>query len=288
MIILGAGLSGCIASLMIPGSQVYEPLTKVKKHQGLLRFKNDSISKALGIQFKKVKVYKGIRHNNKFVELSPHYITRYARKVSQHLSHRSICNLETTERFIAPKDFHERLLNIVSPRYNCKWFDTDAIRISTLPINILAQNLNINIPDLQYQSINISRYKIPNCDMHMTYYFTGANTAVYRASIVEDELIIESTFDITKEDFTEVINAFGLMGIKLEPIVENYVQVYGKISTWCDDERKTILYKLTKEHNIYSLGRFATWKNIQLDDVYNDILRIKEWVNLNEYDKVVK
>lgn len=289
MIILGAGLSGCIASLMIPGSKVYEPLKEVKKHQGLLRFKNDSISKTLGIPFKKVKVYKGIRHNDKFVELSPHYITRYVRKVSQHLSHRSICNLETSERFIAPKDFHERLLNIVKPIYNYNWFDNNPNMpmISTLPINILSVPLQLDIPVLQYESINISRYKIPNCDMHMTYYFTGANTAVYRASIVEDELIIESTFDITKDDVTEVTNAFGLMGIKLESIIENYVQVYGKITPWCDSERKTILYKLTKEHNIYSLGRFATWRNIQLDDVYKDILRIKEWVNKSDYDKVI-
>jgi hypothetical protein len=290
MIILGAGLSGCIASLMIPGSQVYEPLKEVKKHQGLLRFKNDSISKALGIPFKKVKVYKGIRHNDKFVELSPHYITRYARKVSEHLSHRSICNLETSERFIAPKDFHERLLKIVNPQHTPSWPDvSDSTHIiSTLPINILAKNFNIDIPDLHYESINISRYKIPNCDMHMTYYFTGANTAVYRASIVEDELIIESTFCITKDDVREVTNAFGLMGLKLEPIIENYEQKYGKITPWRDTDRKAILYKITKEHNIYSLGRFATWRNIQLDDVYNDILRIKELVNLNEYDRVIR
>lgn len=290
MIILGAGLSGCIACLMIPGSQVYEPLSEVKTHQALLRFKNDSISKTLGIPFKKVKVYKGIRHNDRFVELSPHYITRYARKVSGKLSHRSICDLTTSERYIAPKDFHNRLIEIVKPKYNSP-FGTSTFNetvLSTIPIEITASNLNIPIPKLQYESIYISRFKIPNCDMHLTYYFTGTNTAVYRASIVEDELIIESTFEILKQDITEVSNAFGLMGIKLEPIIENYEQKYGKITPWDDAERKRVLYQLTKEYGIYSLGRFATWRNITLDDVYDDILKIKKWINQSEYDRIIK
>jgi hypothetical protein len=290
MIILGAGLSGCIASLMIPGSQVYEPTEYPRKHQALLRFKNDEISKALGIPFKKVKVYKGIRHNDNFVQLSPHYITRYARKTSQFLSHRSICNLDTEERYIAPKDFHEILLSTVKPRCN---YNINTIKelngpmISTLPINVLAEVLDVNIPPLRFSSIYISRYRIPDCDMHMTYYFTGS-TFVYRASIVEDELIIESNDVIFQQDVNDVMNAFGLTGCSLELVLENYEQRYGKMVPWSDDERKKILFQLTKDFNIYSVGRFATWRNITLDDVYNDVLRIKSWVNLNEYDRVVK
>jgi len=290
MIILGAGLSGCIASLMIPGSKVYEPLKEVKKHQAILRFKNDSISKTLGIPFKKVKVYKAIWHNDRNVQLSPQYIIRYSRKVSPKISHRSICNLDTEERYIAPNNLHEILLEMCSPMFG---FDINLIKenshttISTLPIDVLCSNLGIDIPKLEYHSILISRFRVPDCDAHMTNYYTGATTAVYRASIVGDELIIESAFDIIKEDIEQVLNSFGLMGIRVLPIIENYEQKYGKITPWCDDERKAILYKLTKEHNIYSLGRFAVWRNIQLDDVYNDILRIKEWSNLNEYDKIV-
>lgn len=290
MIVLGAGLSGCIASLMIPGSQVYEPMEYPRKHQALLRFKNNEISKSLGIPFKKVKVYKGIRHNDKFVELSPHYITRYARKTCGFLSHRSICNLDTEQRYIAPKNFHELLLGLVKPRCG---FDINLIKqfdkpiISTLPINILAENIGLILPASTYGSIYISRYKIPNCDMHMTYYFTG-NTFVYRASIVEDELIIESTYFIQQQDTNDVINAFGLTGCELELVVENYEQKYGKIVPWPDEERKKILFQLTKEFNIYSVGRFATWRNITLDDVYDDVVSIKEWVKLNEYDRVVR
>jgi hypothetical protein len=122
----------------------------------------------------------------------------------------------------------------------------------------------------------------------MTYYFTGTNTAVYRASIVEDELIIESTFSIMKEDVVEVSNAFGLMGIKIEPIVENYVQSYGKINPLNANVRKDMLYRITQDYSIYSLGRFATWRNITLDDVYLDVLKIKSWINQSEYDRIIK
>jgi len=291
MIILGAGLSGCIASLMIPGAQVYEPLKEIKKHQAILRFKNDLISKALGIPFKKVKVYKGIWHNDHNVQLSPHYIARYSRKVSSKVSHRSICNLDTEERYIAPSNLHEKLIEMCNPffGYNINLMkEHSSTIISTLPIDVLCSNLGIEIPKLEYNTILISKFIVPNCDAHMTNYYTGTSTAVYRASIVGNELIIESSFNIIKSDIEQVLTSFGLMGIRVTPVIENYEQKYGKLTTIDNDIVKKIIYKLTKEHNIYSLGRFATWRNIQLDDIYNDVLRIKEWVNLNEYDKVVK
>jgi hypothetical protein len=290
MIILGAGLSGCIASLMIPGVQVYEPFKEVKKHQAILRFKNDLISKALGIPFKKVKVYKGIWHNDHNVQLSPHYISRYSRKVSSKVSHRSICNLDAEERYIAPNNLHEILLEMCKPFFG---YDINLINerstttISTLPIDILCSHLGIEIPKLEYHSILVSRFTIPDCDAHMTNYYTGASTAVYRASIVGNELIIESSFDILKTDIEQVLTSFGLMGIRATPIIENYEQKYGKLTSIDDNIRKKIIYQLTKEHNIYSLGRFATWRNIQLDDIYNDVLRIKEWANKSDYDRIV-
>jgi hypothetical protein len=35
------------------------------------------------------------------------------------------------------------------------------------------------------------------------------------------------------------------------------------------------LFRLTHEHNVFSLGRFATWRNILLDDVVDDIVQVK-------------
>jgi hypothetical protein len=45
------------------------------------------------------------------------------------------------------------------------------------------------------------------------------------------------------------------------------------------------LFRLTHERNIYSLGRFATWRNILLDDVVDDIAAIKKLLKANSaYD----
>jgi hypothetical protein len=42
-----------------------------------------------------------------------------------------------------------------------------------------------------------------------------------------------------------------------------------------DALRKQLLFRLTHEHNVFSLGRFATWRNILLDDVVDDIVQVK-------------
>jgi len=36
-------------------------------------------------------------------------------------------------------------------------------------------------------------------------------------------------------------------------------------------------------YNVYSLGRYATWRNILLDDVYHDINVIKQLMDSDGY-----
>lgn len=289
MRIIGAGLSGCLAALMIPGSEIYEPLEKPKVHQALLRFRSDRIGKAVGIPFKKVVVHKGIWHNNTPVQLAPKYIIRYARKVSSAITARSIVNQEPVERWIAPIDFHQQMLNMLNVNpFNGIYFDEDEVTISTVPMNVLNANLGIDnfACELISQKIYVSRFKFEDCDIHLTNYYTGTDTPVYRASLSGNELIVESSFPIVRKDVDIVKASFGLDGIPHFFVRENFEQEIGKINPIDEQKRKAHLYRLTKEYNIYSLGRFAIWKNIVMDDVYNDILRIKEWVNKSDYDRV--
>lgn len=44
----------------------------------------------------------------------------------------------------------------------------------------------------------------------------------------------------------------------------------GKIAPIKDDVRKDFIYTMTREYGIYSLGRFACWKQTLLDDVVDD------------------
>jgi hypothetical protein len=78
--------------------------------------------------------------------------------------------------------------------------------------------------------------------------------------------------------------AFGIQLASCESL-GSVDQKYGKIAPIDDNLRKQLLFRLTHERNIYSLGRFATWRNILLDDVVDDIAAIKKLLKANSaYD----
>ena len=56
-------------------------------------------------------------------------------------------------------------------------------------------------------------------------------------------------------------------------------QKYGKILPIDERLRKDFIFYLTKEHNIYSLGRFATWRQLLLDDVVKDVAVIENFLS---------
>ncbi len=62
-------------------------------------------------------------------------------------------------------------------------------------------------------------------------------------------------------------------------------QEYGKIAPVDDLPRKALLARLTDRHNIFSLGRFATWRNILLDDVAHDATVVKRLMALGSYER---
>ena len=107
---------------------------------------------------------------------------------------------------------------------------------------------------------------------------------VYRASISGDILIIESMNELDSNDRYFVFESFGLLTIENTHVLKDHKQERGKIGAIDEKIRKKIILDLTLKHNIFSLGRFATWRNIVLDDVYNDILVIKRLINKGSYD----
>lgn len=306
MYILGAGLSGCLAGMLIPDSEILEPKKESiqNTHQAILRFRSDQIGRAIGIPFKKVVVHKGIWHNGEPVQLHPKYIVRYSRKVSDSITARSIIHQESVERYIAPIDFHQQLKHKLKDRieYNIrlhnevfKCYGIANPIISTLPMYVLSdltgvkfdfEGVGSNISKIQ--KIYVSKYRIENCDLYATNYFTDSKTSVYRASINGNELIIESILPIETKDVVYVKQSFGLDGAILFKGISNFEQINGKFAPVDEHLRKAFIYECTSKLNIYSLGRLAIMKNIVLDDVYKDILRIKEWINQSEYDKVAK
>jgi len=239
-------------------------------------------------------VYKGIRHNDKPVQLAPKYIVRYARKVSESITARSIVNQETEDRWIAPIDLHQQMIELAGGisefDTGIRVFNTLSPIISTIPLNVMCKELGIDIKmnTMISNPIYVSKFEIPNCDIHATNYYTGTNTPVYRATLSGNELIVESTFDLLLRDDMEIMKqSFGLDAIKPIPIIMNFFQHDGKLTPFNDTERKELIYRLTRDYNVYSLGRYAIWKNILLDDVVQDIEVIKNMMYKNDYDRMI-
>lgn len=289
-IIVGAGLAGLIAAHAWPTAPVLESSAKPRAgHRALLRFRSEAVGRLTGIEFRKVTVRKGIWANDGFQNPAIRWANLYAQKVVGRLAgDRSIWNLDTSERFIAPDTFYDQLVDSVGQRIQWNMnasFNMGHVLVSTAPLPVVLKSLDINAPvEFPRAPIKVTRYRVPGADVFQTIYFPERCLNVYRASITGETLIIESVADLDELDEQEVERAFGL---RLEDcdLMESVEQKYGKIAPIDDAVRKQLLFRLTHDHNIYSLGRFATWRNILLDDVVDDITMIKKLLKANNaYD----
>ena len=299
-IIIGAGLAGLVAANVWPAAQIIEAAQEPRAlHRALLRFRSDSVANLTGIEFRKVLVSKGIYSQGCFVGPNIRLANRYTKKVTGRLSgDRSILDIAPVVRYIAPDTFYEQLITAAQLRifWNTK-ADFDKIRtphISTAPLPVVLNELGIQT-DMQFERapITVVRCRVRGADLFQTIYFPDDETPMYRASITGETLIIEAmTTDVAAKEWLPralvlVERAFGLeraWGTEGVQVMETVQQQYGKIVPISDSDRKSILFSLTQKRSIYSLGRFATWRNILLDDVVKDAYAIKKMMNSQPYD----
>lgn len=280
--IIGAGLSGLIAAHAWPTAQVLEALPSPRNtHQALLRFRTDAVSRLTGIDFRKVLVRKGIYYDGKFAEPNIMLSNLYAQKVIGRVVDRSIWNLQAVERYIAPENFYEQLVDAVGSRVMWgKAFtpgEQSGAIVSTAPLPVVLKHCPVaHVPMLKRAAIRVRRWRLFGADAFQTVYFPEPETPVYRASITGSLLIVEEVAARPEEPapLSLVEQAFGINAEELEPLGGSE-QSYGKVDELPALERKRLLYQLTTQHGIFSLGRFATWRNILLDDVVDDIVVIK-------------
>jgi len=305
MIILGAGMAGCLVGAINNDAIIYEAQNEIPdNHNAVLRFREDKISKTTGIPFRKVKVTKTIWHDGREVQPSPRFSNWYSKKVTGKISERSIDNINPVERFIAPPDFHLILADICRNRikfgYKVSEIRTDGMMfhniegafdrsftpiISTIPMHILSAVTRIPITaDFNFKNIFITRYKIKNSDVFQTIYYPDPQFKIYRATITGEDLIVESmgnNLDGIEEAM--LIESLGLKSNDLQFVAQKE-QKYGKINPINDNVRKRFMFEATHQLAIYSLGRFACWRNILLDDVYDDIFKIKRMTQSDIYN----
>ena len=279
--IIGAGLAGLIAAHAWPTARVLEAAAQPRAgHRALLRFRSEAVGRLTGIEFRRVRVRKGLWAEGAFRDPSIRWANSYSKKVLGALvGERSIWSLDPVDRFIAPDDFYERLVEAVGPRV--AWNTTATLPqrepvVSTAPLPLVLGELALDAPvEFRREPIHVTRWRVPNSDVFQTVYFPERYLNVYRASITGDTMIAESMFALEETDEEEIGRAFGVDLDDCERL-ESVEQKYGKIAPVDDAVRKQLLFQLTHEFNIFSLGRFATWRNILLDDVVDDITQIKK------------
>lgn len=296
MKIFGAGMSGLMAAMANPNAIVYEKNgPEIRNHEALLRFRSEEVSKLTGIKFKEVKVIKSIWSQGKEQFPSPRLVSMYSKKNTGKRENRSIMNLEPVTRFIAPNNFQELLIEECKNRINFNYeiteedYKTEENIISTLPLSVNAKMLGYDFKtEKNFNVIYVNKYEVENCDMNCTIYYPDLDLSVYRASIVGGVLIVESNEKLKIEDLKVVMQSYYIWPSELNCKLNNHEQPMGKLSGLNDSERRMMIYKMSHDHGVYSLGRFALHKNILLDDVAKDIRVIKEMMMDDTYGVSIK
>lgn len=308
--IIGGGLAGLITACHFPNSIVYEAGPRIPQHKALLRFRGESVSRITGIPFRAVTVDKAVfYHNQYYHDRCPINLANlYSMKVTQQYGSRSILKLETATRFIAPDDFYDQLVDKLGDRVK---FDSaiDGISgyaevpiINTAPLPVMLKLAGIaDQVDFKFNKSNITvhRLKIRRpCDVYQTIYYPDPDLMTYRASITGDTLIIEMRIPESireaegmqraiNDEIWQIAKTFGLSPMSDLDIREKETvdQRYGKIVDIPKDLRHALLLQLTMDLNVFSVGRFATWRNILLDDVAEDLLEVEKLIKANSYEK---
>lgn len=293
MIIAGAGLAGLIAGNIFRNyspKMIERQESLPNNHRAILRFRDDSVSKATGIEFKKVKVRKAISYKDQWLDRSnPKVSNLYSLKVTGKVDSRSVWNLSDAERYVSPEDFIMRISKGLDVKYgeelHKSMFDGQPI-ISTIPMPAMMDLVGWEEkPEFPYRSIWSCWCVIDDFEVNVnqTIYYPDLQVPYYRASLLGNKLILEYNQEPwqAQEDVLTVLNSdFGIDSKVSELNVKK--QKFGKISKIDDDIRKEFLYFLTREYNVYSLGRFATWKQIILDDVVDDANKIMKLINVED------
>ncbi len=305
-LIVGAGLSGLIAAHAWTRATVVERASAPREsHKAVLRFRTDAVARLTGIEFRRVRVRKGIFAGSRFHAPNIRLANLYSLKVLGHAAggDRSIWDIEAADRWVAPETFYAQLVESVGARveWNCEvdWpreGQPHAPIVSTAPMPELLTALgsgraeDVDGSAFRRAPITVLRCRVAGADLYQTIYFPEGDTPMYRASITGDLLIIEAADgpEVGGSDWwgaamAYCAAAFGLRRSDIKPLGAQE-QKYGKIAPIADADRKAMMFWLTQVHGIYSLGRFATWRNILLDDVVDDIAVIKRLIHASAYD----
>jgi hypothetical protein len=296
--IVGAGLAGLLAANMLHrrNPKVFETQDRApNNHSAVLRFRSSVVGDTLGIPFRRVTMVKcPIPWLNPVADA-----LAYSRKCSgEYRSDRSITSgLVTQDRFIAPDDLIARMLQGVDATYSVDflpgfmdWGEDCPPVISTIPMPALMERLDYPYrPVFRYSSgINV-KADVASADAFCSVLIPNPEECISRVSLTGSEIIAEIPNMEEAEIDAEFVmrRAATFLGIEPRSItgVRAYRQTYQKIIPIDDEERKRFIAWATDKHNVYSLGRYATWRpTLLLDDLVRDIRHIESWITGAGYE----
>lgn len=305
--IAGAGMAGLLAGIMFRNYDVriMEAQSMLpNNHEALLRFRSQAVSMATGIPFEQVHVTKGLVIDNRVVPgpASIQHSNQYSYKVSGEVAPRSILDLSPVDRYIAPGNFIGQMAKSLSGRieFGCPVTrETLASRdqmvplISTIPMPMMMNLLDWpDRPSFQYRSIwSVSAQVLhPKVRMFQTLYLPEPSATCYRISVTGDRIICELTDQQRPEEnglwskdlLWEAVSLLGLPESTELGEMSVHFHKYGKLVPVDESARRAFILMLTDQYNIFSVGRFATWRQIILDDVVADIGKVLTFIRASD------
>lgn len=304
IIIVGAGMAGLLAGCMLRSdcAEIIEKQDEIpNNHSALLRFRSSVVGDVLGIPFKKVQVLKTIAPwRNPLADA-----LAYAKKCTGSYTLRSSLSAksEMEQRFTAPDDF----INMMSKRVQAPMKFGKALQfshrvkedgpvISTIPMPLLMDALGYNgerphFPYIHGANINAT---IEGVNAYATLYVPNPDIPFNRISLTGDKLTVEfantNSGLVSFDEKTQMTQAINMLGMRSKDTVIRDVSIsdqkYAKILPIDDNVRKRFILWATEKHNVFSLGRFATWRpGLLLDDVVNDVRVIQNIISHGAYNQ---
>lgn len=304
MIIIGAGLAGLLAGNMLRhrSPEIIDGQKELpNNHSAVLRFRTSIVGDVTGVAFKKVTMVKSVLPwKNPVADALV-----YSRKnTNYYKSDRSITSGTVVgDRYIAPKDLIARLAkqcvlyfdSPVDAQTLKAWYDDNLPVISTMPMPKLMELLGYEskVTFNHVPGVNIKAL-VYNCDAYVSLVVPNPEYDFSRISITGNELIVECP---GMDGITDVgarqtaLQAANLLGLRTTDLLEikAKTQTYAKILPISEEERRAFIHWASIKHNIFSLGRYATWRpGLLLDDLVQDIRLIDGWIQRRDHYGMAK
>lgn len=283
--IAGAGLAGLLAGNMLARRRprIVELQQELpNNHSAVLRFRSSIIGDTLGITFKKVSMIKAsLPWRNPIADALAYSF----KNIGELRSDRSIiAGHQIAERWIAPPDLIPRMAESINMICGVPAdFNGPGPFISTLPMPVLMDLLDYparNEVEFRYQPATNIKATIPDCDAYVSLLVPDPAYFFSRLSLSGNELTVEVPGKEAVDEYALVAGAAILLGLPSFVGVSKRTAPYSKLLPIPEDRRREFLFWATDQCNVFSLGRFATWRpGLLMDDLVKDLRLIDGWLD---------